>query len=155
MNKHKLTMMGGLHGELRVSASVLHETVGALIEGARLATRFAVEGESIRKGPRPSWLDAVCAIDITALSAGSAVIALEAPTLQEADAVRFGDDGQRSLFEEHDHGFGEQTAIDLFGRVLASLIEGETDDVMADRALELIGEGKPPREVLEATIVRH
>ena len=135
MNKHKLTLMGGFHGELRISASVLHEAVGALIEGARLATRFAVEGKSVRKGPRPSWLDAACAIDITALSAGSAVIAIEAPTLQEADTTRFGDDGQRSLFEEHDRGLGEHTAVDLFGYVLASVIEGEADDVMADRAL--------------------
>jgi len=29
----------------------------------------------------------------------------------------------------------ERTAIDLFGRVLASLIEGDADDVLADRAL--------------------
>ncbi len=135
MNKHKLTLMGGLHGELRVSASVLREAIGALIEGARLATRFAVEGESVRKGPRPSWLDAACAIDITALSSGSAAFALEVPTLQEADAARFGDDGYRSLFEEHGRGFGEQTAVDLFGQVLAAVIEGQADDVMADRAL--------------------
>lgn len=135
MNKYKLKLMGGLHGELRVPASILHEAIGALIEGARLATRFAVEGESARKGPRPSWLDAACAIDITALSYGSAVFALEVPTLQEADAARFGDDGHRSLFEEHDRSFGEQTAVDLFGQVLAAGIEGQADDVMADWAL--------------------
>ena len=41
MNKHKLVLLGGLPGELRISATVLHEAVGALIEGARLATRFA------------------------------------------------------------------------------------------------------------------
>lgn len=135
MSKHKLTLIGGVHGELRVSAAILHETVGALIEGARQATRFVVEGESIRKGPRPSWLDAACAIDITALSDGSAVINLEAPTLQEADAARFGDDGQRWLFEDLDRRLGEQTAVDLFGDVLAAVVEGEADDVMADRAL--------------------
>ena len=135
MHTHKLILMGGVHGELRVSASVLHEAVGAVIEGARLATRFVVEGESVRKGPRPSWLDAACAIDITALSAGSAVIALEAPTLQEADTARFGNDGQRSLFEEYVRGIGKQTAVDLFGQVLASVVEGEADDIVADRTL--------------------
>ena len=135
MSKHSLTLLGGLDAELRVSASVLHEAVGALMEGARLATRFAVEGESVRKGPRPSWLDATCSIDITGLSAGSAVIALEAPTLQEADPDRFGDGGQRPLFEEIDRSFGDQTAIDLFGKVLAAVVEGKTDDVVADRAL--------------------
>ena len=114
MNKHKLTLVGGPHGELRISAALLHEAVGALIEGARLATRFAVEGESVRKGPRPAWLDSACAVEITGLTAGSAAIAMEAPTLQEADAAKFGDEGQRSLFEEIDRGFGEQTAVDTF-----------------------------------------
>lgn len=60
--------------ELRISAKVLHEAVGALIEGARMATRFAVEGESVRKGPRPTWLDTACDFVVTELSAGSAVI---------------------------------------------------------------------------------
>jgi len=58
---------------------VLLETVGALLEGARQATRFFIEGESTRKGPRPAWLDAACSVDVTGLTAGSAVVALEAP----------------------------------------------------------------------------
>ena len=135
MNNHKLTLMGGPHGELRISAALLHEAVGALLEGARLATRFAVEGESVRKGPRPAWLDSACAVEITGLTAGSAVIEMEAPTLQEVDAVKFGDDGQRSFFEEIDQGFGDQTAVDLFGEVLASVVERDADEVVADRAL--------------------
>ena len=135
MNEHKLTLMGGAHDELRVPASVLRESIEALLEGARLATRFAVEGESVRKGPRPTWLDAACALDITGLSPGSAVVSVEAPTLREADAVKFGDNGQRSLFGEAPADFGDQTAIDLFGQVLAAVVEQEPDDVVADRAL--------------------
>jgi hypothetical protein len=135
MNKHKLVLLGGLPGELRVSATVLHEAVGALIEGARLATRFAVEGESVRKGPRPAWLDAACDFDVTALSPGSAVITMEAETLKQVDPARFGVGAQQSLFGEADEHFGEQTAIDIFGRVLASILEGEADDVVADRPL--------------------
>jgi len=135
MNKHRLTLLGGVQGELRVSASVLHETVGALLEGARQATRFFVEGESIRKGPRPAWLDAACEIQITSLSPGSAVLALEAPTLEEADPARFGEGGQASLFDEHERKIAKQTSVDLFGSVLAAIVDGEADDVMADRAL--------------------
>ena len=135
MNKHKLTLMGGDHSELRVPAAVLRESLDALLEGARLATRFAVEGQSVRPGSRPAWLDAACAVDITGLSAGSAVVSMEAPTLREADAVKFGDDGQRSLFSENDQGFGEQTAIDLFGQVLMAVVERDADAVAADRAL--------------------
>lgn len=128
MKKHKLTLMGGAHETLRIPAGVLRESVGALLEGARLATRFAVEGESVRKGTRPTWLEAACAVEITGLAAGSAVISMEAPTLQEADAVKFGR-------QPVDDDFGDQTAVDLFGRVLASVIEQDPDDVSADRAL--------------------
>lgn len=135
MNKHALTLLGGRPDELRISAPVLHQAVGALIEGARLATRFVVDGESQRKGPRPAWLDAACAFDITGLSQGSAVISMEAPTLQEIDATRFGPEAQSSLFADPDARFGEQTAIDIFGRVLASIAEGDRDDVVADHAL--------------------
>lgn len=135
MNKHKLTLMGGHRVEVRVSAAVLHEAIGALLEGARFATRFAVEGESVRNGPRPAWLDSACAVDVTGLAAGSTVIAMEAPTLQEADATKFGDHRQRSLFEEIEQNFGAQTAVDLFGRVLAAAVERDADEIVADRAL--------------------
>jgi hypothetical protein len=135
MSKHKLTLLGGPSAELRVSATVLQEAIGALLEGARLATRFAVEGESVRKGPRPTWLDAVCDFEVTGLSAGSAVIAMDARTLGEVDPIRFGVGVQYSLFGETDARFGEQTAIDIFGRLLATVLEGEPDDVIADRAL--------------------
>jgi len=135
LKKHSLTLVGGPDGELRVSASVLQEALSALLEGARQATRFALEGESVRKGPRPAWLEAACAIEVTALSAGSAVLAVEAPTLQEADPARFGPEMQRSLFDEHDGRLGHESAIGLFGRVLAAAATGNVDEVLADRPL--------------------
>lgn len=135
MHEHRLTLLGGHGGELRVSATVLHEAVGALIDGARLAARFAVEGESVRKGPRPAWLEAACDFEITGLFSGSAVIALDARTLSEVDAARFGAGAQRSLFDGADEHLGDQTAIEIFGRFLSTIIERDSDDVAADRAL--------------------
>jgi len=135
MNKHKLTLMGGSHRELRVPAGLLHKAIGVLLTGARQAVRVTVEGESLRKGPRPSWLDAACALDITGLHAGSAALVMEAPMLREADPEQFGERRQRSLFEETDRDFTEHTAIDLFGQILATIIEGDADDIVADRAL--------------------
>ncbi len=135
MGKHKLTLMSDGHEGLRISAAVLLEAVGALLEGARLATRFAVEGESVRKGPRPAWLDAACALEITGLFAGSTVVSIDAPTLATVDAARFADEGRLSLFAGKVRGFGEQTAVDLFGHVLAAVAEEDADNVMADRAL--------------------
>lgn len=134
MNQHLLTLLAEKGGELRIPAGVLLEAVGALVDGARLAARFAVEGESVRKGPRPAWLEAACDFEITGLFAGSAVIALEARTLREADAIRFGG-AQPSLFDGAEENLGEETAVDIFGRVLSTIVERDSDDVVADRAL--------------------
>ncbi len=131
MKEHELTLMGGGADQLRVPSAVLQEAIGALVDGARAATRFAVEGESTRKGTRPAWLEAACAIEVTALSSGSAIIRLEAPTLEAADPVLF----RAGLFDEGEGHVRDATAIDLFGEVLAAVLEGDPDEVMADRAL--------------------
>jgi len=91
MKKHTLALLGDNGGKLCVPAKVLQETIASLIEGARRATRFFVEGESSRKGRRPARLDAACNMTITRLSAGSAVLAIEVPTIEEAAPERFGD----------------------------------------------------------------
>jgi hypothetical protein len=136
MKKHRMTLLGGTRGELRVPADVLLEAIGALLEGARQATRFFVEGESTRKGPRPAWLDAACNIEITGLTAGSAVVALEAPALADAAPDRFGGSRQVSLFAEPQRLIdAESSAIDIFAAVLASAVQGDRDRVLADRAL--------------------
>lgn len=136
MKMHALTLLGGTRGELRVPADVLLETVGALLEGARQATRFLIEGESTRKGPRPAWLDAACRVEVTGLSAGSAVVALEAPTLADAAPDRFGGAHQVSLFAEPQRVIDAgNSAIDIFAGVLASVVQGDRDRVLADRAL--------------------
>lgn len=136
MKKHRMTLLGGTHGELRVPADVLLEAVGALLEGARQATRFFVDGESTRKGPRPSWLDAACTIEVTGLTPGSAVVALEAPALSDAAPDRFGGGHQVSLFAEPqrliDSGI---STVDIFAAVLASVVQGDRGHVLADRAL--------------------
>lgn len=135
MKKHNLTLLGGPHDELRVSAALLHDALGALLDGARLATRFSVEGESARTGPTPGWLSAACSVDVTGLKAGSAVLTMEAATLDEAYPEKFGEDTQPDLFLVKDEPLATHTAIDLFGGVLLNAITGDRDDVVADRAL--------------------
>jgi hypothetical protein len=133
MTKHELKLLGG-PGGLRVPAETLLETVGALLEGARQATRFVVEGESTRKGPRPSWLDAACRIEVTGLTAGSAVIAIEAPTLEDAVPERFGV-GSLPLFDGTGPAIAKRTAIDVFAGILSSAMDGRAEQVLADRPL--------------------
>ena len=136
MKQHLLTLQGGESTALRVSADVLVEVVSALIEGARQATRLAVDGESTRKGPRPAWLDAACHFEVTGLTPGSVRVSLEAPTLADAAPDILGAAEQAALFADPTERIdGAHTAIDLFGRVLAAVIAGNGDAVLADRSM--------------------
>lgn len=135
MKKHKITLLNGHSGELRVPAEHLAEAISALIEGAQRATRFAVEGESTRPGARPSWLDAVCALDITGVAIGSFEFAAEASTLGHALPAKFAPTEQLALFGDATIDVANDIAIDLFGKTLASVIEDDIDNVKADRPL--------------------
>jgi hypothetical protein len=134
MNKHTITLTGGGGAELRVSAQLLVDTLQALTEGARLAARFVVEGESARKGARPAWLDAACRFDVTGIKPGSVVLEIEAPTLLEAAPGRFSTEHQGVLFQEPSR-WEHKTAIDLFGGILGDLLGGSSEQARVDRAL--------------------
>lgn len=135
MIQHRLTLLGGKKGELRVSADTLCDALAALTDGARQATRFAVDGKSSRKGPRPAWLEKVGRIEITGLRAGSAVMDLEAPSLGEAAPDKFGDSQQGRLFEEVDNSIAQRSSVDIFAQVLSAALEDHTDELLADRSL--------------------
>jgi len=135
VKQHTVTLQGGPSG-LRVPADVLVELVSALQEGALRAARFFVEGESVRKGPKPAWLDAVGRFDITGLAQGSAVLQIEAPSLSEAAPERFGGTEQVALVADPARFLAtSQSAIDCFGAVLATAVRGDRDAVLADRPL--------------------
>ena len=130
MNKHTLTLLDGSSKEVRIPAETLTALITAILDGARLATRFAVEGRSTRSGPRPAWLDAACRIEVTGLEAGSTVLKLEAPVLEEVAPERFpgklGDSpGERAGV----------SSVDLFAQVLNSALTGPANRIDADRAL--------------------
>lgn len=131
LNKRKLVLIGGPHDRIRVGMPLLYEAFGALMEGAQIATRFAIDGKSSRKSI-PAWLSAASAFDVVGLTAGSAEIAIEAKTLGELDHGRF--DAQQDLFGV-DSRVSEMTAFDFFGQLLASVVDGEPDQIQADRAL--------------------
>jgi len=127
MNRHTLTLIGGAGGdELRVPAETLQEMIRLLLEGARGAVRLDVEGESVRRGQRPAWLVELGAIDITGLTAGSAIVALQAPS--------FGDLSEPALVG-YEHVPGDQSAVDRFASILAAILDDDAEDVTADRSL--------------------
>jgi hypothetical protein len=136
VKRHTITLLDGPGGALRVPADVLVELVSAVQEGALRAACFMVDGESVRKGPKPSWLDAVGQLEITGLTQGSAVLQIEAPSLAEAVPDRFGPSVQIALFAEPARTVDTtQSAVDFFGSVLVSALRGDREALLADRAL--------------------
>jgi hypothetical protein len=136
MKTRTITLSGTPCEELRVPADILVDAVASLLDGARQATRFFVEGQSTRKGTRPGWLDDVCNLEITRMYPGSVAIAVEAPTLADAAPDRFGRGLQVALFAEPQRTIDpDSTAIDLFATVLESALKGDRDHVLADRGL--------------------
>ena len=136
MKRHRLTLLGEPRGEVHVPAETLLDAAGALLEGAVRAVRFAVQGESVRPGPCPAWLDATCRLEITAMHSGSTTGEVDAPALAAACPDRFGPGAQGNLFGEPDKPIdGRQTAVDLFGRVLSSALAGDPQQLLADRTL--------------------
>lgn len=130
MNKHTLTLLDGSSKEVRIPADTLMALISALLEGARHATRFAVEGRSSRSGPRPAWLDAACRIEVTGLEAGSTVLKLEAPVLEEVAPERFpGELGDSPSAR------AGASSVDLFAEVLSAALTGPADRIDGDRAL--------------------
>lgn len=130
-----MRLLGGPGASLRVDADLLREALAVLLDGARQATRLVVDGESTRKGPRPAWLDAACRLELTGLAAGSVVMELEAPSLAQAAPARFGESKQVPLFgvpsSTLDSG---QSAVDIFGTLLADALGDDPGQVFADRA---------------------
>jgi len=136
MKKHTISLVGETGGELRIAGDILAEAILALIEGAQRATRLYVEGESVRKGPRPGWLDAACRIEVTGLKSGSVEVCVEAPTLQEAVPDRFDASTQLILFGEAGRPLDvSQTSVDFFAEVLDRTVSDSTEDLLADRNL--------------------
>lgn len=136
MKRHRLVLEGGDGAQLRISGDQLAELLAALKEGARLALRYQVEGISNPPGPRPRWLEACTSQVITGLRAGSAVLEIEAPTLEEAAPEVFGASGQISLLQPDEPlAPPASTALDLFAAVLQEIQQGDRPTLRADRSL--------------------
>lgn len=136
VKQHRLVLQGGSSDQLRLPIELLTALLTALQDGARLAARFRVEGLSSQAGPKPRWLEACTAHVVTGLHAGSAVLELEAPFLQDAAPEQFGEALQRDLFSEPGEPIGpDRSAIDLFASVIQQVKSGNAAAVQADRAL--------------------
>ena len=131
MKSHKIFLEGATKGGLRVPASVLRGLLAALEEGVRQATRFAIDGESTKKGPMPKWLDdAWESVDFLGLEPGSVAISFEAKPLEEV-VPDIGN--QLAMFDVSQ--ISRKTPFELFATVLSDSITKPQEEISADRPL--------------------
>ena len=137
MKKHRMRLVGGKgEGEgVRISSDVLVQLLAGLKDGAQKALRLRVEGHSVRKGPKPGWLEAAGAFHVTGLTPGSTVLDLEAPTLGELLPEAFDTEDQDTLFEPDSEISRGATSLDVFADTLRAAKSGDPDATFADRAL--------------------
>jgi hypothetical protein len=66
-----------------IPASILRKVVDAICEGSERSLRLAIEGESVKVGRVPEWLQKSTDFLFTKIQRGSTVLVLEAPMLGE------------------------------------------------------------------------
>jgi hypothetical protein len=81
---YKVNILGLTNKKGSISISALKEITGALLKGSDRVLRLFIEGRSTKSGKNPDWLKKSLDFTITGIKAGSTVIELEAPVLEEA-----------------------------------------------------------------------
>lgn len=78
--KYQLRLNGLNTPDGTISVRVLKDILNKLTLFAERGLRLAIEGQSVKKGPLPSWIEKSTDMTITGLETGSTIIGIEAPT---------------------------------------------------------------------------
>lgn len=80
---YKLSLKGLKVPPGAISFSALRRVLEALYEGSERALRLAIEGESVKAGRLPDWLEKSADFVLKGIKKGSTVLVFDAPTLGE------------------------------------------------------------------------
>jgi hypothetical protein len=127
--QHTIRLEGERARGARISARVLEELTGILLDATRGALRQRVEGRSTARGGPPAWLHAAAEFDLVGIEEGSTLLVVEAPSLLEAAPGIF---AQRELFEPVD---SSNSAFGLMKETLGVALEGSSDSDLFDQSL--------------------
>jgi hypothetical protein len=84
--KYKLKIEGLKTPPGTISIRALKDLVDTVIESSERGLRLAVQGESVKPGPLPTWLARSLDFTVTGLKKGSTTLLLDAPELGETAA---------------------------------------------------------------------
>ncbi|HET8774303.1 MAG TPA: hypothetical protein VFP80_10945 [Thermoanaerobaculia bacterium] len=127
--RHTVRLSGDRARGARITASVLGELTGVLLDATRGALRVRVEGRSTAHGSVPAWLRAAADFDILGIETGSTVLVIEAPALSEAAPALF---RQQELFEPID---SNDSAFGVMEQTLRAAVDGSSDSDFFDQPL--------------------
>lgn len=128
--KYKLKIQGLKTAPGTISIRALKDLVDTVIESSERGLRLAVQGESVRRGPIPSWLARSLDFTVTGLKKGSTTVELEAPRLGTTapDQIK-----QQDLWYSKPK--PEDTAITLLSRSVREAVSGKLESNAYDRGV--------------------
>lgn len=131
---HKIFLHSEEHFGGRLPLRHLGELLAALPSAIRAAVSMAFRNRSHVKGRHPAWLDRASDVRFVDHGGnGESVLFFEAPMLGEAAEDIY---SQKSLFSEYDDRPNpKDTALDVFGDVLADVLKQEVDSSHFDPSL--------------------
>src|ERR1041384_1584436 len=81
--KYKLRVKGLKTPDGTISLQALKELLDLLLENTERGLRLAIQGESVKRARKPTWLLKSLDMVVTGLEQGSTVLDIETPTLGE------------------------------------------------------------------------
>src|SRR6266567_1202230 len=84
--KYKLRIKGLKTADGTISVQALKDLLDLLLENAERALRLAIQGESVKRARKPSWLVKSLDLVVTGIEQGSTVLDIETPTLGDTAA---------------------------------------------------------------------
>ncbi len=128
--KYKVTLKGLNTPDGTISIRALKLLIDTLSETAERGLRLAIQGESVKPGPIPSWLVRSLDFTVTGLQPGSTTLVLDAPKLGDTAPEQI---KQQDLW--YSKPTPDDTAISLVSRSLKDVIENNVESNAYDKGV--------------------
>ena len=128
--KYKLQVKGLSTPSGTISILALKDLIDTVIESAERGLRLAVQGESVKRGPMPGWLERSLDFTVTGLKKGSTTVLVDAPELGETAPEQI---KQQDLW--YSKPTPEDTAISLLSRSVKDAVAENPESNAFDKGV--------------------
>lgn len=128
--KYKFKLKGLSTPPGTISIRALKDLVDTVIESSERGLRLAVQGESVKPGPLPTWLARSLDFTVTGLTKGSTTVLIEAPQLGETAPEQI---KQQDLW--YSKPTAEDTAISLLSRSVREAVSENLESNAYDKGV--------------------